>query len=79
MGHSVPAVSVRPAVIEATLRPTMPWPELLSAVKPLNPEFPACPECHRARYWISPRGKVVCGKCGEVRFVLVAIQYHPVS
>jgi len=67
-------------IIEATLRPTTAaWPELLAAVKPQNPEFPACPECHQARYWISPRGKVVCGKCGAVRFLLIAIQYHPVS
>jgi hypothetical protein len=66
-------------VIEVTLRPAIPWPELLAAVKPQNPEFPLCPDCDQARYWISPRGKVVCGKCGEVRFVLVAIQCHPVS
>lgn len=72
--------SSRPtAVLEATLRPAMPWPDLLAAVKPQNPEFPPCPDCRQARYWISQRGKVVCGKCGEVRFVLVAIQYHPVS
>ncbi len=79
VGHSVAAVRVCPAVIEATLRPTLPWPDLLAAVRPQNPEFPACPGCHHPRYWISPRGKVVCGKCGEVRFVLVAIQYHPVN
>lgn len=67
------------AVIEATLRSTMPWPDLLAAVKPQNPEFSACPDCRQARYCISPRGRVVCGKCGEVRFVVVAIRYHPVS
>jgi len=69
-------------VIEATLRPTIPWPELLTAVKPQNPEFPTCPECHQARYWISPRGKVVCGsrKCaGAVRFLLTAIEFHQVQ
>jgi hypothetical protein len=66
------------AIIEAILRPTIPWPDLLAAVKPQNPQFPACPGCHHTRYWISARGRVVCGKCGEVRFVLVAIQYHPV-
>jgi hypothetical protein len=67
------------AVIQTVFRPAMPWPELLAAVKPQSPEFSACPECRQARYWISPRGKVVCGKCGEVRFILVAIQYHPVG
>jgi hypothetical protein len=73
------AFSHSDTIIEATLRPAIPWRDLLAAAKPLNPQFPACPECHHARYWISPRGKVVCGKCGGVRFVLVAIQYHPVS
>jgi hypothetical protein len=69
-------------VIEATLRPAMPWPELIAAVKPQNPEFPLCPECHQRRYWISPKGKVVCGsrKCnGAVRFMLTAIAFHAVQ
>ena len=70
------------AIVEATLRPTIPWPELLATVKPANPGFPPCPECHQARYWISPKGKVVCGsrKCaGAVRFLLTAIEFHPVQ
>jgi hypothetical protein len=46
---------------------------------PINPEFPACPDCKMARYWIAPTGKVVCGKCGETRFLLTSIAYHAVN
>jgi hypothetical protein len=42
-------------------------------------EFPACPDCKMARYWITPGGKVVCGKCGQVRFLLTNIAYHAVN
>ena len=42
-------------------------------------EFPPCPQCKIARYWITPGGKVVCGKCGEVRFLLTSIVYHAVN
>jgi len=52
---------------------------IVAEMKPQNLEFPACPDCHNTRDWIIPRGKVVCGKCCEVRFVLVSIQYQPVS
>jgi TubC N-terminal docking domain len=47
--------------------------------QPINPEFPACPDCKMARYWIAPSGKVVCGKCGETRFLLTSITYHAVN
>jgi len=47
-----------------------------SAIRPVNPKFPQCPECGVARYWITPTGKVVCGSCGQVRLVLTAIEYH---
>jgi hypothetical protein len=52
------------------------YPEQGPAVRPLNPEFPPCPECRIARYWIAPTGKVVCGACGQTRFILTAIEYH---
>jgi len=74
-------LEVRDTVIEATLRPAIPWPELLATVKPQNPEFPPCPMLGR-RYWIAPSGKVVCGskKCaGAVRFLLKSIEFHPVQ
>lgn len=45
---------------------------------PINPAFPPCSDCKTARYWITPTGKVVCGKCGEVRFLLTSITYHAV-
>jgi hypothetical protein len=45
----------------------------------INGEFPPCPNCKMARYWITPGGKVVCGKCGEVRFLLTNIAYHAVN
>jgi hypothetical protein len=48
-------------------------------VTPLRPEFPPCPSCSSARYWITAGGKVVCGTCGVVRFMLAAISYHPIS
>jgi hypothetical protein len=47
-------------------------------MKPQSPEFLASPDCPDTSDWISPGGKGVCGKCGEVRFVLVSIRYHPV-
>ncbi len=48
-------------------------------VTPVSPDFPPCPDCESARYWISNLGKVVCGKCGETRFMLASISYHPVN
>jgi hypothetical protein len=49
-------------------------------VLPMNPEFPPCPVCGSARYWIS-KGKVMCGsrRCySAVRFILTRIEYYPV-
>jgi len=48
-------------------------------VTPVNPEFPPCPTCAAARYWISSLGKVVCGVCGETRFILASISYHMIN
>ena len=48
-------------------------------VTPISPEFPPCPACKSARYWISSLGKVVCGSCGNTRFMLVSISYHLVN
>jgi hypothetical protein len=48
-------------------------------ITPLRPEFPPCPSCSSARYWITAGGKVVCGTCGVTRFILAAISFHPVS
>jgi hypothetical protein len=48
-------------------------------VTPINPKFPCCPACAFSRYWISSSGKVVCGKCGETRFILASISYHVVN
>jgi hypothetical protein len=42
----------------------------------VNQEFTACPDCKIARYWITANGKVVCGKCGTVRFQLTNIAYQ---
>ncbi len=47
--------------------------------QPINPAFPPCPDCKTARYWITPSGKVVCSKCGEVCFLLTSITYHAVN
>jgi|GEM_PF-4239407 len=65
-------------VVEATFRPTVEliYPQPGPAIRPVKPEFPRCPECDVARYWIAPTGKVVCGSCGQVRFILAAIEYH---
>jgi len=48
-------------------------------VTPISPDFPPCPDCASTRYWISNFGKVVCGKCGETRFILASISYHAVN
>lgn len=48
-------------------------------VVPVNTAFPPCPACNSSRYWISDSGKVVCGSCGETRFVLSSIEFHPIS
>jgi len=50
------------------------------AVIPVSPEFPRCPKCGAARYWIA-RGMVMCGSrtCySAVRFILTRIEYHTV-
>jgi hypothetical protein len=47
----------------------------------ITPEFPPCPECGAARYWVS-RGFLRCGskKCDSApRFALVAISYSPIN
>jgi hypothetical protein len=67
------------AVIEATLRTAMPWPELITAVKPHDLEFPLCPTCRQRRYWLGRRGKIVCSQCGEVRFLLTNLEFHVVQ
>jgi len=68
-------------IVEAYFQPTVEliFPEARCKVMAKNPEFPSCPKCGQARYWISPSGKVSCGECGEVRFILAAIEYHPVN
>jgi len=67
-------------ILEARFRPTVELvhPEVREKVTPVNPEFPLCPECRTKRYWVSAGGKVVCGKCGKVRFLLAAIEFHAV-
>jgi len=48
-------------------------------VAPVDPKFPPCPSCGCARYWIASSGKVICGVCGETRFILASISYHAVN
>ncbi|MGA7871885.1 MAG: hypothetical protein WCA22_13420 [Candidatus Binatus sp.] len=50
-------------------------------VTPLDPKFPPCRKCGARRYWITDSGKVVCGGpgCGEVRYILASIEYHPIA
>ena len=62
-------------VIEATFGPAT----ARVREQPINPAFPPCPDCKTARYWITPSGKVVCSKCGEVCFLLTSITYHAVN
>lgn len=68
-----------PAILEARFRPVIEriWPRL--GERTASSAFPACPECHIARYWIAHTGKVTCGTCGEVRFVLASMAYHPLQ
>jgi ribosomal protein L37AE/L43A len=68
-------------VVEATFRPTVElvYPQPGPAIRPTKPEFPRCPECDVARYWIAPTGKVICGSCGKVRLIITAIEYHSVQ
>lgn len=71
----------QPGIVEATFRPTVElvYPQPGPAIRPTNPEFPRCPECDVARYWIAPTGKVVCGSCGKVRLVITAVEYHAIQ
>ncbi len=68
------------SLIEATFRPTMelatPEPRKTATT---NRCFPECPGCHKTRYWIGTSGKVICSSCGDVRFVMASIEYHPVN
>jgi ribosomal protein L37AE/L43A len=68
-------------IVEARFRPTVElvYPQPGPTIRPTNPEFPRCPECDVARYWIAPTGKVICGSCGKVRLVITAIEYHSVQ
>jgi len=66
-------------VIEAVLRSFDSGP-VPSTVKPQS--FPPCPGCHQSRYWITPRGAVVCGsgKCnGATRFMVTHIELYAVQ
>jgi len=71
----------KPGVVEARFRPTVElvYPQPGPAIRPTNPEFPRCPECDVARYWIAPTGKVVCGSCGKVRLVITAVEYYAIQ
>jgi hypothetical protein len=68
-------------VVEATFRPTVElvYPQPGPAIRPTKPEFPRCPECDVARYWIAPTGKVICGSCGKVRLIITAVEYHAIQ
>ena len=70
-----PAAPEPTRIIEATFLPA----NANDPERPINPEFPVCPDCKMARYWIAPSGKVVCGKCGQTRFLLTSIAYHVVN
>jgi len=48
-------------------------------VKPVDPQFPACRKCRSRRFWIAASGKVVCGNCGEVCYILAKIEFHPIN
>lgn len=64
-------------VIEATFREA---PATIPD-QAISSEFPPCPVCGAARYWIS-RGLVLCGskRCGSApRFVLTSIEFHAVQ
>jgi hypothetical protein len=48
-------------------------------VTPVDPRFPPCRTCGKRRYWITASGKVVCGGCGEVCYILASIEFHPIA
>jgi hypothetical protein len=50
--------------------PGMPSPE----ARPI--EFPLCLGCQSRRYWLGTRGKVVCSRCGIVRFEIIAMDFR---
>jgi hypothetical protein len=66
-----PTLDAFPGSSLVELRHTLPGEKVV----PIDPKFPPCPACHIARYWIAPTGKVVCGKCGLVRFTLTKIEF----
>jgi hypothetical protein len=61
-------------VVEATF---------ISAVTPIRAqpatEFPVCPCCKVGHYWLESNGRVICRECRIIRFVVTAIQSHPVN
>ncbi len=64
-------------IIEATFVPvSAPAPGSTAA------EFPPCPECGSARYWLASGGRVLCGtkQCASAqRFQLIALEFHVVN
>jgi hypothetical protein len=42
-------------------------------------EFPICSRCKVRRYWLGTQGKVVCSKCGIVRFEIIAMEFRTIQ
>jgi hypothetical protein len=68
-------------IVEAQFKPVVEliYSEPRAAVPAVDLAFPPCPSCKTKRYWITATGKVVCWSCGLARFVLINVEFYPVS
>jgi hypothetical protein len=69
----------RPEIVEATFRATDTI-FLYQGAKDIAPmEFPLCLSCQSRRYWLGTEGKVVCSRCGNVRFEIIAMEFKAIQ
>ena len=71
---------VEPDVVEITLRrESASIRDVVSEIDVAWPELPECPTCQQRRYWLTRQGRVVCSVCGEARFTITHLEFHPLS
>jgi len=74
------ALTPRPEILEVAMRAVPDTTFLYRGARDIAPmEFPLCPQCQSRRYWLATEGKVVCSKCGVVRFEIVAMEFRSIQ
>jgi len=67
-------------IVEMAMRSVPETTFLYRGSKDIAPmEFPLCPTCESRRYWLGTEGKVVCSRCGQVRFEIIAMEFKAIQ